>query len=183
MAVVPPTLTGGTTAPGHPPGVPLFATRLLEARMTVISFRPRPVPLTVPSVPTPPEDHTIWCGTFRSPRGKQGVAHGQLRLQRLVIEQRGAVVTGIFTAELREPDGTLIGVDSQRVAAPADMVRVEQDLRPVVRSLRIELLGIPVTVNPFSIDPVLAFPHGMGRPERRTRRSRAPRALASADDQ
>lgn len=148
--------------------------------MTVISFRPRAVP---PEPPTPTDDHTIWWGTFRSPRGRQGVAHGHLRIQRLVIEQRGAVVTGIFTAELREPDGTLIGVDSQRVAAPADLVRVEDDLRPMVRSVRIELLGIPVTVDPFSIEPALAFPHGVGHPGRRTRRTRAPRVPVGADDQ
>ena len=145
--------------------------------MTVISFRPRAVP---PEPPPPTDDHTIWWGTFRSPRGRQGVAHGHLRIQRLVIEQRGAVVTGIFTAELREPDGTLIGVDSQRATTPADLVRVEDDLRPMVRSLRIELLGIPVTVDPFSIEPALAFPR---HPGRRARRPRAPRVPSGAEDQ
>ena len=147
--------------------------------MTVIAFRSRPVP---PPVSSSTDDHTVWTGTFRSPRGRAGIVNGQLRIQRLVIEQRGAVVTGIFTAQLREPDGTLIGVDSQRVTAPADLVRVEEDLRPVVRPLTIELLGIPVTVDPFSIEPVLAFPHGVGHPGRRTRRTPAART-PRADDQ
>ncbi|HEX5522184.1 MAG TPA: hypothetical protein VFX53_01950, partial [Pedococcus sp.] len=88
---------------------------------------------------------------------------GHLRLQRLVIAPRGAFITGVFTGELREPDGTLIGVDSRRATVPADLERDESGLRPVVRPLQLDLMGITIDVAPFAIEPALAFPSDDGR--------------------
>jgi hypothetical protein len=101
---------------------------------------------------------------------------GQLRLQRLVIAPRGAFVTGVFTGELREPDGTLIGVDSRRATAPADLVRDAEGMRPVVRPLRLDLMGFAIDIDPFAIEPSLAFPRGETHPGRRTRRALTGRA-------
>ena len=134
--------------------------------MTVIAFRPRPS-RGVPR--TPDADGTAITGTFRSPRGRAGSLVGHLRLQRLVIAPRGAFVTGVFTGELREPDGTLIGVDSRRATAPADLVHEVAGLRPIVRPLQLDLMGITIDVDPFAIEPSLAFPRGDVRPGRRTR--------------
>jgi hypothetical protein len=134
--------------------------------MTVIAFQPRPSRRSPRS--TGGEGTTI-SGTFRSPRGRSGSMVGHLRLQRLVIAPRGAFVTGVFTGELREPDGTLVGVDSRRATAPADLVRDENGLRPVVRPLRLDLMGITVEIDPFVIEPSLAFPRGKDHPGRRTR--------------
>ncbi|KQU68892.1 hypothetical protein ASC58_09495 [Phycicoccus sp. Root101] len=91
-----------------------------------------------------------------------GAMVGSLRLTRLVIAPRGAFVSGIFTGELREPDGTLIGVDTRRATVPADLVRDEQGLRPVVRGLKLDLMGMTIDVDAFVIDPCLAFPRGHG---------------------
>ena len=102
-------------------------------------------------------------GTFRSPRGRSGTMTGHLRLQRLVLAPRGAFVTGVFTGELREPDGTLVGVDSRRATVPADLVRDEDGLHPVVRPLRLDLMGIAIEVPAFAIAPALAFPRGRSR--------------------
>ncbi len=133
--------------------------------MTVIAFRPRRGGLR-----TPDGDSTAITGSFRSPRGRLGSMSGHLRLQRLVIAPRGAFVTGVFTGELREPDGALIGVDSRRATAPADLVRDDEGMRPAVRHLRLDLMGISVDVDPFEIAPALAFPRGQEHPRRKTRR-------------
>ena len=85
---------------------------------------------------------------------------GSVRLQRLVLVPRGVFVTGVFTGTLHEPDGTLIGVDSRRVSAPADLVRDGAGLHPMVRPLRLELMGIPVDIPSFAIDTTLALPRG-----------------------
>ena len=143
--------------------------------MTVIAFRPRPRPRRG-GPRTPDGDSTAITGTFRSPQGRVGSMSGHLRLQRLVIAPRGAFVSGVFTGELREPDGTLIGVDSRRATAPADLVRDDAGMRPVVRSLQLDLMGISIEVEPFAIEPSLAFPRGESRAGRRTRRAFVGRA-------
>jgi hypothetical protein len=85
---------------------------------------------------------------------------GSVRLQRLVLVPRGAFITGVFTGELHEPDGTLIGVDSRRATVAADLVRDGTGLHPLVRPLRLELMGIPVDIPSFAIETSLAFPRG-----------------------
>ena len=133
--------------------------------MTVIAFRPRRTSTTsVPGGGTP------FTGTFRSPRGGTGLMTGHLRLQRLVLAPRGAFVTGVFTGELREPDGALIGRGSTRATAPADLVRDDAGLRPVVRPLQLDLMGIAVRVDAFGIEPDQAFPSTARPPRPATRR-------------
>jgi len=123
--------------------------------MTVIAFRPRPGRRGArPAHP----DATPICGTFRSPRGRSGIMIGSLRVQRLVIVPRGAFVAGVFTGELREQQGLLVGVDSRRATVQADLVSDETGLRPVVRPLELDLMGITIQVQSFAIDPWFAFP-------------------------
>lgn len=135
--------------------------------MTVLAFSPRPRRGPRASA----SESTAITGTFRSPRGRSGVMVGSLRLQRLVIAPRGTFVTGVFTGELREPDGSLVGVDSRRASAPADLVRDESGLRPVVRPLQLDLLGLTVDIGSFVVEPALAFPRGGVDAQRRTRRA------------
>lgn len=128
--------------------------------MTVIAFRPRPrqrEPLTV-------EEHvTGFTGTFRSPRGRAAVMDGHLRLQRLVVVPRGAFVTGVFTGELHEPDGELIGHDRRRATVPADLRPAGNGLQAVVRAMHLDLMGIDIRVAAFPVDPALAFPRRSAR--------------------
>ncbi len=140
--------------------------------MTVLAFSP--VPRSGPRSST--SESTTVTGTFRSPRGRSGAMVGALRLQRLVIAPRGTFVTGVFTGELREPDGSLVGVDSRRISAPADLVRDESGLRPVVRPLQLDLMGITIDIGAFAIEPALAFPRGEKISGRRTRSARSGRA-------
>ena len=118
--------------------------------MTVIAFRPR-------AARTPMQHPTV-SGTFRSPRGRAGRMTGSVRVQRLVLVPRGAFVTGMFTGELHDDDGSLIGVETRRATAPADLVRDERGFWPWVRPFPIDLLGITVQVAGFAVDPALVFP-------------------------
>jgi hypothetical protein len=103
-------------------------------------------------------------GTFRSPRGRTGTKSGHLR-QRLVIVPRGAFITGVFTGELRETDGTLVGAGSRRATVSADLERDESGLQPVARPLQLDRMGITIEVPPFVIEPALAFPRGRAAPD------------------
>ena len=144
--------------------------------MTVIAFRPRP-----PAVPDPPAGgvgaHVPVVGTFRSPSGRMGRMQGYLRVQRLVIVPRGAFVTGVVTGELRDVDGSLVGVDSRRATAAADLVREDGGFAPVVRPFQLDLMGLTVQLPPIRIDPLLALHGGAGTHRSRRPATAAPRAV------
>jgi len=121
--------------------------------MTVIAFRPRP-----PAASSHPAGaHVPIAGTFASPSGRTGCLEGSLRVHRLVIVPRGVFVTGVFTGELRDADGSLVGVDSRRATAAADLVRERSGFAPVLRPFRLDLMGLTVDVDATRIDPQLAL--------------------------
>lgn len=123
--------------------------------MTVIAFRPRrPSQTRTAAAPVPLE------GTFRSPRGRQGHMEGSLRLHRLVVVPGGTFVTGVFTGELRDADGSLVGVDTRRATIAADVVRHGDGYLPVLRPFQLDLMGIVVDVAAMTVDPALAPPVG-----------------------
>ena len=134
--------------------------------MTVIAFRPRRS--AVDQEPADDEENPF-TGVFRSPRGRAGTMSGHLRLQRIVIVPRGVFVTGVFTGELREHDGTVIGVDSRRCTVPADLQRDDNGLEAVIRPMQLDLMGIVVDVFPFAVAPSLPFPPAPTRIDRRPR--------------
>lgn len=137
--------------------------------MTVIAFRPR----RNPEAPASDGDGIPLTGSFRSPRGDEGLMTGHLRLQRLVLAPRGAFVTGVFTGELREPDGTVVGRESRRTTAPVDLVRDDVGLHPVVRPLDLDLMGLAVHVHSFPIEPGKVFPSARRAARRSDRPERA----------
>jgi len=92
---------------------------------------------------------------------------GALRVHRLVITSRGTFVTGVFTGELRDHDGSLIGVDTRRATIAADLVREGQGYLPVLRPFQLDLMGITVDVEATTIDPALPL-----NPSRRRRAHR-----------
>ena len=120
--------------------------------MTVIAFCPRPRPASQrpTDVPVP------LVGTFRAPRGGMGHLVGSLRVHRLVIISRGTFVTGVFTGELRDHDGSLVGVDTCRATIAADLARHGDGYLPVLRPFQLDLMGITVDVAAIAIDPGFA---------------------------
>ena len=117
--------------------------------MTVIAFRPRPPAASEPAADTP----VPLAGTFRSPRGRTGHLQGSIRVHRLVIVPRGAFVTGVFTGELRDDDGSLIGVDTRRATIEADLVRHGDGYLPVLRPFQLDLMGLTVDVAATPVAP------------------------------
>ena len=117
--------------------------------MTVIAFRRRPAAAPRAAGESP----VALAGTFRSPRGRLGRMQGSLRVHRLVIVPRGTFVTGVFTGELRDDDGSLVGVDSRRATIAADLVRHGEGYLPVLRPFQLDLMGITVEVSATTIDP------------------------------
>ena len=120
--------------------------------MTVIAFRPRPRAVTPGASDTP----VALTGTFRSPRGRTGRMWGSLRVHRLVVVPSGTFVTGVFTGELRDDDGSVIGADTHRATIPADVVERSDGRMTVLRPFQLDLMGIPVDVDATTIAPVLA---------------------------
>jgi hypothetical protein len=76
---------------------------------------------------------------------------GHFRVQRLVLAPRGAFLTGVVTGELFDADGTVIGRDTGRVTAAADLVRADAGLVPTIRALQLDMMGIRVKVRDFSM--------------------------------
>lgn len=127
--------------------------------MTVIAFRPRPQDSGERTAEAP----VPLTGTFRSPRGRVGHMAGSLRVHRLVIVPRGTFVSGVFTGELRDADGSLVGADTRRATIAADLVRHGDGYLPVLRPFQLDLMGIPVDVDETTIDPTLAPARGAAR--------------------
>ena len=121
--------------------------------MTVIAFRPRP---RAASRRTCGHPGALWLG--RSGRHVAGWATwwARLRVHRLVVVPRGTFVTGVFTGELRDDDGSLVGVDTRRATIAADLVREGHGYLPVLRPFQLDLMGITVDVDATTIDPALA---------------------------
>ncbi len=126
--------------------------------MTVIAFRPRQRSVSA----RPAGNRVPVVGSFRSPSGRTGRMEGFLRVHRLVIVPRGAFVRGVFTGELRDVDGSLVGVDSRRATAAADLVRERGGFAPVVRPFQLDLMGLIVDVDAIRIDPLLSLGGGTG---------------------
>ena len=142
--------------------------------MTVIAFRPRPRP---DSPRLGQFDDASFTGTFRTPLGRLSAVEGHLRVQRLVLVPSGVFVTGVFVAELREADGTFIGIDSRRATVPADLVRRDDGLQPVVRATRLTLMGLELRIASFPVDPRLPLGGTGADPTRIERGSRRGRHL------
>lgn len=130
---------------------------------------------------TPSLTHaTAVRGTFRSPKGKVGAMSGWLRLDRFVLVADELQAAGVFTGELIDADGTLIGVGSCRKTVPAEISRSAGGIVASIGPVDVDLLGLIVHISPFSVEarlPVRAHEQGASvSPLRRPRGTRARRA-------
>ena len=55
-------------------------------------------------------------------------------------------MSGVVTGELRDDDGSLVGVDSRRATLAVDLVRDGDRYVPVARAFQLDLMGILVAV-------------------------------------
>ena len=95
-------------------------------------------------------------GTFRSPDGRCGRLIGSLRLDRLLITPQGTFVSGVVTGHLRSTAGELVGVASRMVTTAADLLHDGGRTTARVRPFDLDLIGIPVRVAAFSLEPTVA---------------------------
>ena len=91
-------------------------------------------------------------GTFRSPKGKVGAMSGWLRLDRFVLVADELQAAGVFTGELIDADGTLVGIGSCRKTVPAEISRSAGGIVATIGPVDVDLLGLAVTISPFSVE-------------------------------
>ncbi len=77
---------------------------------------------------------------------------GTLRVRRLVVVSGGTFVAGVFTGELRDADGSVIGVDTRRATIAAELVRHGDGYLPVLQPFQLDLMGIVVDVHATTVD-------------------------------
>lgn len=131
-----------TTAPHQPPP---------RLRLVGDGLDPAELPSPVAAPAHPSID-----GTFRSPEGRCGRLTGSLRMERLLITPHGTFVCGVVTGHLRTPDGAVVAVASTPVTAAADLVHEDGRTAAHVHAFDIEMIGIPVRVTGFVLEPTLA---------------------------
>jgi hypothetical protein len=128
--------------------------------MTTVSLRsPSPPRLHVVHGGADGADHATHPtlhGTFRSPQGRSGRLTGSLRLERLLITPHGAFVCGVVTGHLLSPVGDVVAAASRRVTAAADLVHDGGRTTAHVRPFDLDMIGIPVRVAAFSLEPTSA---------------------------
>jgi hypothetical protein len=126
--------------------------------MSTVSLPPPSPPRLrlVPADHTGPTAHPAIEGTFRSPEGRCGRLTGSLRMERLLITPHGTFVCGVVTGHLRRPAGEVFAVASRAVTAAADLVHEGGRTTARVRPFDLDLIGIPVRVAAFSLEPTSA---------------------------
>ena len=124
---------------------------------TVSTTRPEPhLHLVEPGAGEDDVSHTPIEGSFRSPDGRSGRLTGSLRLERLLITPHGAFVSGVVTGHLRTPQGDVVAVASRAVTAEADLRHDGGRTTATVRPFDLDMIGIPVRVAAFSLEPTAA---------------------------
>jgi hypothetical protein len=121
--------------------------------MTVLPFR-TPASTTAPGK-GPPGTTAELVGTFPAPSGARGTVTGTYRLERLVDQFGQLAAAGIFTGELRDADGTHVGIASRRLTCAAFVDPYAETHVVRIGPVDVNLLGFMVTVDEFCV--------GMGR--------------------
>lgn len=76
---------------------------------------------------------------------------GSLRLNRIIRLSDGPSAAGVFTGELRDEDGQLIGVASRRRYAPVRIVGSTRGAVAVIGPVNVDLLGLDVHVHAATV--------------------------------
>jgi len=105
-------------------------------------------------------------GTFRAPNGRLGTMSGSMRLHRLALVSGRVRAVGVFTGELFDSDGSSVGVGSRRTVAPADVVRSAAGISVTVGPLDVDLLGLAVSVEEFTLELGTTLPVVRDDPDR-----------------
>lgn len=103
------------------------------------------------SAPSRPREATLE-GTFPSPSGRTGTMSGRMRLRRFAVISGRLHAVGACTGELRDADGTRIGMGSRRVAAPAEIRNGPEGTIAEIGPFQVDLIGFTVSVQAFTVE-------------------------------
>lgn len=90
-------------------------------------------------------------GTFRSPRGRAGVMTCRVRLEHLAVADSRLSAVAVISGELREPDGSPIGVGSRRREIPASLARESGRATALIGPVEVDLMGLAVNLPAFRV--------------------------------
>lgn len=107
------------------------------------------------------------CGTFQSPSGRPGRMTGLMRLHRLVLAPGRLRAIVVFTGELFDADGSRVGVGSRRTIVLAEIVRSASGISVSIGPVDVDLLGLAVSVEAFTLEMGSAVPVQGGEFDRR----------------
>lgn len=91
-------------------------------------------------------------GSLNSPSGRTGTFAGSFRMERFTSPAGEPAVSGVFTGELRDADGSHIGVGSRRHTATVEVIPTGAGLVVRLVPVDIEMLGLNVAVDAAVID-------------------------------
>jgi hypothetical protein len=83
---------------------------------------------------------------------------GSMRLYRLVLASGRLSAIGVVTGELFDADGSKVGVGSRRSLVPVEIDQSESGTSASVGALEVDLLGLTVSIEPFTVDLAAARP-------------------------
>ena len=91
-------------------------------------------------------------GSLNSPSGRTGTFAGSFRLERFLSPAGKPAVSGVFTGELTDADGSQIGVGSRRHTATVEVIPTGAGIVVRLAPVDIEMLGLNVAVDATVID-------------------------------
>ena len=106
-------------------------------------------------------------GSFQAPSGRAGTMTGWMRLRRFVLESGRLRALAVFTGELFDVDGSRVGIGSRRMLVPVEMVRSKRGISVSIGPLDVDLMGLAVSVEAFSMELGTAGPVQGSRDGRR----------------
>jgi len=91
-------------------------------------------------------------GIFRAPSGRPGAMTGSMRLRRLLVGSGPLRALVVFTGELVDADGSRVGVGSRRAVVPAEVTRSANGISLSIGPLDVDLLGLTVRIDAFTLE-------------------------------
>jgi hypothetical protein len=91
------------------------------------------------------------AGSFSAPSGSAGTFRGSYRLERLVSEHGQTAAAGVFTGELVDADGSVVGTGSRRHTAAVLVEARRASLVAQLGPVEVNVIGFPVQMRALEV--------------------------------